>query len=479
MAPPDAGPEPSTRSSPPPAPPHILIIGGGIVGLVLAQALRKHYPSRATFTVYERDADAGSRGPGWGLTIYWALATLLELLPPELIARLERDTFVDPAASRAGDGNFLLLDLRSAQVRYRVPPSRRIRVRREGLRRLLMEGVEVEWSKRLEGFRTDGDVVTACFADGSEATGSLLVGCDGSRSRVRQLLCPQHYQNLVLPVRLLGVSVPYPAPVAETMRALDPFFLQAADPVTDTFFWFSFLDTPSSQAAAASAASSPANDNDIDNDVSDATYTCQILTSWPYRAGYLGRATPTDVPATNDERIAFMKRLAADGWAEPFRSVVAAIPAEAEAKTISLEDWLPPPLPATTTTPKGSDSRARTHPQPPMWDHRGGKVTLAGDAAHAMVMFRGEAANHGITDVRVLLEHLAPYLDGHTQASTSTSTSPALGPLVSAYQDEMIARTRPAVLASRRACLDAHEYARITDQSPLVSRRAVVPDDDG
>ena len=128
--------------APPPTAPHILIIGCGIVGLTLAQALRKRH-SQIAVTVFERDPDPWTRGAGWGLTIHWALPTLLELLPSELIDRLE-ETFVDPAASKQGDGNFLFLDLRTAEQRWRVPPNRRIRVRRECLRRLLMQGVHVE-----------------------------------------------------------------------------------------------------------------------------------------------------------------------------------------------------------------------------------------------------------------------------------------------------------------------------------------------
>lgn len=53
------------------------------------------------------------------------------------------------------------------------------------------------------------------------------------------------------------------------------------------------------------------------------------------------------------------------GWVEPFRGIVADIPDGTEVKTLALEDWVPPA--------EGFDSR-------------GGRVTLIGDAAHAMTM---------------------------------------------------------------------------------------------
>lgn len=43
-----------------------------------------------------------------------------------------------------------------------------------------------------------------------------------------------------------------------------------------------------------------------------------------------------------------------------------------------------------------------------------------------------------------------------------------------AYEQEMIPRTKQAVLNSRRACLDANDHKSINKSSPLVSRRAVV-----
>lgn len=39
------------------------------------------------------------------------------------------------------------------------------------------------------------------------------------------------------------------------------------------------------------------------------------------------------------------------------------------------------------------------------------------------------------------------------------------------YEQGVVKRTRPAVLAARRACLDAHDWPRINPQSPLLSRR--------
>ena len=123
-------------------PAHVLIVGGGIIGLTLAQALRKHHPN-VRFTVFERDADPTSRGVGWGLTLHWALDTFQALLPGWLVARLD-ETFVDPVATKAKVGNFLLFEVRSGVERWRVPPSRRIRVKRESLRRLLMTGVDVQ-----------------------------------------------------------------------------------------------------------------------------------------------------------------------------------------------------------------------------------------------------------------------------------------------------------------------------------------------
>ena len=56
-------------------------------------------------------------------------------------------------------------------------------------------------------------------------------------------------------------------------------------------------------------------------------------------------------------------------WAEPFHEIVKSIPEDGStlATRVALEDWVP---------------------KENMWDNKNGRVTLVGDAAHAMTMCR-------------------------------------------------------------------------------------------
>lgn len=83
-----------------------------------------------------------------------------------------------------------------------------------------------------------------------------------------------------------------------------------------------------------------------------------------------------------------------------------------------------------------------------------------------LMSFGGEAPNHGILDVKRRLDcHLA-VLKGDSALREMQSTREACA----AYEQEMVELTRAAVLASRQACLDAHEYRSIHGNPPLVSK---------
>lgn len=48
--------------------PHVLILGAGLGGLALAQALRK---LGITFEIFERDESPHARFQGWAIALHW------------------------------------------------------------------------------------------------------------------------------------------------------------------------------------------------------------------------------------------------------------------------------------------------------------------------------------------------------------------------------------------------------------------------
>jgi len=195
-------------------------------------------------------------------------------------------------------------------------------------------------------------------------------------------------------------------------------------------------------------------------------YTCQIVVSWPLRAGFFGSESIIPCPSTNQERLDLIRTFA-ETWAEPFRSLVLDIPEGTEVKPVEINDWAPP-------------SEAVFLPDCP--------VALLGDAFHPMAMCkfhnrisehhkrltkkqldRGEGANHAILDVLDFVTKGATYF---WEMDQRPSTEPGyISKALKRYGRHVIQRARPAVLASRRACMDAHDYKRIGPDSPLLSRR--------
>ncbi|KAJ5020060.1 hypothetical protein K4K57_003467 [Colletotrichum sp. SAR 10_99] len=400
----------------------VIIIGAGVSGLLLAQHLRK---TGVPFRIFERDTDLTTRGVGWGLTLHWSLPALRSLLPEDLVARLP-EAYVDRAAVARGEASaFPFFDLSTGELKGaspRAPESLRIRVTRERLRRLVATGIDIQWGKGFASYEEKEDSVIVSFEDGSTCAGRVLVACDGGASRVRTQLFPDHHQRHRIPVRVLGLKVFLSPEEMEPIRKLDPFFLQGTSSQNDTFLYLSMLDAPGN------------------NDDSADKYSCQMCISWPDRPGFLGKPEPTGFPETNGGKLDLIRSFAS-GWSEPFRSLALGIPADTDVKQLDLFDYPPP---------KGLRSS--------------GRAVLMGDAFHAMAMYRGEGANHAILDVLDFAEAVGPKLG-------SGAGFPELRAAMDVYEDAVVARARPGVLASRRACLDAHDWPKISPTSPLLSKR--------
>jgi 2-polyprenyl-6-methoxyphenol hydroxylase-like FAD-dependent oxidoreductase len=168
----------------------VLIAGAGLGGLLLAQSLRRH---RIPFALFERDRDGTSRSQGYRLRISVdGLAALEEVLEPAHYARFRAGcTDLGGARPEAIDA----LTMRPQSLGAPTGPAGGgdvVGVERTFLRRILFEAVEAAatFGRTVTGYALqDGGGVAARFADGTTSpTGAMLVGADGLRSLVTRQL---------------------------------------------------------------------------------------------------------------------------------------------------------------------------------------------------------------------------------------------------------------------------------------------------
>ena len=167
-----------------------MIIGGGTGGMCLAHGLKQ---AGVSVAVYER---YGSRRDGlYGYRVGidpTGNRALKECLPPELF-----ETFVATCARTPRHFNILTQNMRSTASFELRDDSDDVNsersVSRSTLRQVLFTGMDdvVHYGKVFTRYEQNPDgTVTAFFADGTAATGDVLVAADGTRSAVRQQFLP-------------------------------------------------------------------------------------------------------------------------------------------------------------------------------------------------------------------------------------------------------------------------------------------------
>ncbi|KAJ4401908.1 hypothetical protein N0V91_007561 [Didymella pomorum] len=168
----------------------ILISGGGIAALLFARSLHRQ---KIPFIVYERDASIVFRAQGYRLRLSAVgLDAIESVLGPEGFER-----FYD-ACGKTGGAGFAAIDpLTGENLGNDVPSVSKealasrggkvVGISRGDMRKIFMEGLEdnVRWSHHVTGYEKTANGVRLVFKDGSKSEeGSLLVGGEGVKSAV-------------------------------------------------------------------------------------------------------------------------------------------------------------------------------------------------------------------------------------------------------------------------------------------------------
>ena len=377
----------------------ILIIGAGLGGLALAQGLVR---SGFNVTVFERDHSPSSRAQGYRISIRsLGMQALSRLLTPEKMNRLSLAKVDD-----VGDGFTCANEKMEPLLRIPRGQDAVVQFLRTELRGLLQEGINIEWNRRLVGFEDKSEYVIAHFEDGSHATCDFLVGCDGGTSTVRELL-PSVYGSG------LG-SVP---------KVIDSSRASLGGQVDRTPEWDRLL--PLNKAGLVRFV----GPNSLSMGVCFSERADRSPTVfWAISEEIKDRNAPW---YQFDQGLECRKRLLDhckqlirnEPWHENLKKLVNDTPAEA-----MMAPWL-------IRTTQFSESNQ--FPMAPS-----GRVTLVGDAAHAMPPDRGLGGNNVLEDARLL------------SALLTASPKPIDWPrLTEEFERQMFERARIAVQESDSAAL--------------------------
>ena len=360
---------------------HVLIAGGGLSGLCLAQGLIK---DGHTCEVFERDADL-SRKRGYYLHMNGDGGEALRRCLPEDLFELYAETSrltPDRRESIVLDDQLSVL---SSQP-HLGPPNEGARphtgVHRRTLRQILLArlGGSFRPGKAAVSYEEHDSGVVLRLDDGGTAQGDVLVGADGIRSAVRGQRLPD---VRVIDAGIRGLGVYGRSPLTPEVRdSLPALLLQGVIIAADRHGSRMLLAAFQPRRPAAEAAAELAPDVMLEPVGDYLMVSCSVApgTVIPSSAEWTG-GTPAML------RDAML--VAIDGWHPALRGIV---------ERVDLESVFVIPFGYLDPAPAWAPSR----------------VTLIGDAAHAMLPTLGMGANLALRDARLLLEQLTTASRGET-----------------------------------------------------------------
>lgn len=420
------------------------IIGGGTGGLCLAQALHK---AGVPVAVYERSGVRTDRLQGYRVHINpRGSRALHECLPA---ARWQ--AFVETCGNAGGAFGFVTEQLKELLLieddltsgTERDPTRSHHSVSRITLHQVLSAGMSgvLHVDKEFERYERAADGTITChFTDGTTATADILIGADGTNSRVRRQYLPEA-QRIDTGIRTIAGKLP----LTDEVRSWLPERMRSSPnsvlPPSGCGMFMAPHDLSNSLLPTAahgvggndaSAAHGPHFDN-----------TTSYL-MWAYAANNdRYRCDDTELSKLTGTALRDLTGRQIANWHPDIRRVVADTPGE----TVTL-------LPIRTSVPV--KQWATTN------------ITLLGDAIHSMTPFRGIGANTALRDAQLLTRNLIAAAHGQRELLEA----------IRDYETQMIDYGFSAVRQSLRAAeqtISNNRFGRTMFKAALRMFAAVPP----
>ncbi|KAG2226560.1 hypothetical protein INT45_005046 [Circinella minor] len=448
----------------------VLIIGGGISGLVLANVLQAQ---GVPYKVFERDLSPTSRSQGWAIGLDFGLAILKATIGPEKYDTLGKQTAVDSDHPERGAMTMVDGNANKRILMLSPPPNTDMfRINRTRLRAWLLKDIMeadcIVWNKIFESYtiimtdkeKEDGSgkdhvIVEVTFTDGTTERGSILVGADGTNSHVcRQLIGSNLFEQTTLTSDVKNLASSYWIDQKfrdEIVESYGPAHVVAPGSGTEdeasTCMFFSLVDVNFSRKEAPYhmmwSMSYLDDDDDADDDDNNEkdnnkknNNVYSLTTSTQQQSSQEKKNRQQQQQHDSEKLLKIAKaRITRCGFSGPLLQLVMETPQNSNVGSLLFKERSP----CSSLQEMASNTNNR--------------IVLIGDSSHSMIQLCGSGGNHAIAD--------ACFLGSALASAYKKDEEKALEEAVYMFYKETIPRGQEAVVAAHKTA-DAFHGTRET-----------------